>query len=201
MKKVSLTLALTVFLLQPIFVSAEETCEEFTASFPSVTEVADLDANGVVNGRDIAILAKTIRKNKRISRGNGAIEKSNHRSRHHRGEERSNSRRLKEPQQIVYSLLLDRNSDGEINYIDMFKATRDMGKTSTPEDQELATNYNEFLAGNYVCATTVEAAAEAAAKAAAKAAAEAAAEAAALAAASASDCPFDPDYCQYINSQ
>ena len=155
MKKVSLTLALTVFLLQPMFVSAEETCVELNAP---VISVADFDANGVVNRRDIAILAKVVRKNKRIERRNRAIKRHNsRRSRHHRGEERSNSRRLKEPKQLVYSPMFDRNADGDIDIIDLFKATRDMKKQSTEEDQKLAAISNEIIAGTYSC---VEAAAE-----------------------------------------
>lgn len=180
MKKVSLTFALAVFLLQPIFVSAEETCVELNAP---VTSVTDFDANGIVNGRDIAILAKTIRKNKRISRGNRAIEKSNHRSRHHRGFKSRNSRHSRKPQEIVYSPIFDRNADGDVDIIDLFMATRDMGKSSTQEDQKLATISNEILAGTYSCVEAVEVVE--------------------VVEDSASDClsEFDADYCQYINSQ
>ncbi|MDH5600593.1 MAG: hypothetical protein OEY78_04730, partial [Gammaproteobacteria bacterium] len=124
MKKVPLTFALTVFLLQPVFVSAEETCVELNAP---VTSVADFDGNGVVNGKDIAILAKQLRKNKRIERRNRAIERSNSRhSRHHRGFKHSKSRHSREPQEVVYVPMFDRNADGEIDNIDLFKATRDM---------------------------------------------------------------------------
>ena len=152
--KISRYLPLVLLFLQPIFVSAEETatCDEFTT-----LSVADFDGNGVVNRRDMAMLAKVIRENKRIEKRNLRIEKYNsRRSRHHRGEEKSNSRRVKELQQIVYSPLFDHNNDGEIDDIDMFKATREMCKTSTTEDQELVAAYNEFLAGNYVCAEPVD---------------------------------------------
>ena len=171
MKKVSLTFTLTLFLLQPIFVSAEETCVELNAP---VTSVADFDANGIVNGKDIAILAKKTRKNKRISWRNRAIEKSNH-----RGFKSSNSRHSREPQEIVYSPIFDRNADGEIDIIDLFKATRDMGKSSTQEDQKLATISNEILAGTYSCVEVVEPVEP-------------------VEGIEGTECPYDPDYCQYI---
>ena len=154
--KTSRYLPLVILLILPIFVSAQEgaTCDEFTAPF---TSVADFDGNGVVNRRDIAMLAKVIRKNKRIERRNRTIERYNsRRSRHHRGEERSNSRRLKELKQIVYSPLFDRNGDGDVDIIDMFKATRDMGKSSSQTDQKLVTAYNDFMKGTYSCAETTE---------------------------------------------
>ena len=149
MKKVSLTFALTIFLLQPMFVSAEETCVELTAPGPLV---ADFDANGVVNRRDMAIFEKVIRKNKRIERRNRIIERYNsRRSKQHRGEERSNSRRLKELQQIIYSPMFDRNTDQEIDASDRYMATLDMGKPSTEEDRKLANIYIKILAGTYSC--------------------------------------------------
>lgn len=54
-----------------------------------------------------------------------------------------------------YSALLDRNADGELDNIDVFLATRDMGKTSTQTDQNLATAYNGILAGTDTCYETV----------------------------------------------
>ena len=158
--KISRILAFTILAFHPLFVYAgePEICVEIEALVPSV---ADFDANGIVNRKDIAMLRKVIRKNKRIERRNRRIEKYNsRRSRQHRGEEKSNSRRLKELQQIVYAPMFDRNADGEIDYIDMFKATLTMGKESTPADQELVTINKEILAGTYSCveptATIVE---------------------------------------------
>ncbi|MDH5600594.1 MAG: dockerin type I domain-containing protein [Gammaproteobacteria bacterium] len=115
MKKVSLAFGLTVFLLQPIFVSAEETCVELNAP---VTSVADFDGNGIVNGQDIAMLAKAMRKNKGGS---------------------------------SYVPMFDRNADGEVDNIDLFKATRDMKKKSTAEDQKLATISLKVIEGTYTC--------------------------------------------------
>lgn len=149
MKKISLTIALTVFLMQPIFVSAEEACVELNAP---VTSVADFDGNGVVNRRDIATLSKVIRKNKRIERRNHKIERYNsRRTKHHRGVERTNSRRLKETRDLIYAAMFDRNADGEIDIIDLFKATRDIKKQSTEEDQKLAAISKQVLEGTYSC--------------------------------------------------
>lgn len=154
MKKVSLTIALTVFFMQPIFVSAEETCVELNAP---VTSVADFDGNGVVNRRDIATLSKVIRKNKRIEKRNRKIERYNSRqTRNHKGMEKTNSRRLKEPRELIYSAMFDRNADGEIDYIDLFKATRDLKKQSTEEDKKLAAISKQVLEGTYSCVEEVE---------------------------------------------
>lgn len=64
MMKISRFLAFALLILQPLFVSADEaaTCvEKLTAP---VIPVADFDANGIVNGKDIAMLAKYMKKNR-----------------------------------------------------------------------------------------------------------------------------------------
>lgn len=148
--KISRILAFAIVACHPLFVSAGETdiCVEITAP---VTSVADFDANGIVDSKDIAILAKHISMQKRASKYNRAIERSNSRDNH--GHDRSNSRlsqrQLK--QDVIYSPLFDRNADGEIDGIDLFMATRDMGQASTEEDRKLATISNKILAGTYSC--------------------------------------------------
>ena len=139
----TLLVALTVFGLNPSFLSAAEisACVELIAP---VTLVADFNADGRVNGRDIKLLSRYVRNNRKAERQNRRAERQNrrfssHRSRHNRTYE------------TFYSPLFDRNADGEVNYIDLFKATRDMGKRSTPEDQELATISNEIIDGTYTC--------------------------------------------------
>jgi len=64
-----------------------------------------------------------------------------------------------------YDPLFDRDSNGVVDNIDLFLATREMAKNSTPADQARAEGIEE-------CPPPVEAIA--------------------------SDCPYDPDYCQYI---
>ena len=64
MKKISCTLALTVLILNPLFVSANEKSSCVKATTAPVTSLADLDANGTVNGKDIALLSKNIGKKK-----------------------------------------------------------------------------------------------------------------------------------------
>lgn len=147
MKKVSLTFTLAIFLLQPLFVSAEETCEEFTAP---VISVADFDANGIVNRKDIRMLRKYmhhVRIHKRLEKLRN------------RGSERANSRRFRrhlDHEAPAYSPMFDRNADGEIDIIDMFMTTRDRRKNSTQADQKLVTDYNNYLEGSYTCAGTTE---------------------------------------------
>ena len=141
MKKISLTLALTVFLLQPILVSAEETCVELNAP---VTDVADFDANGVVNRKDIRILTKYIR-HLRIHKRLASLQ--------NRGSKRVNSKYFRKHlnHEVPFSPLYDRNNDGKINHRDVREVARDMGERSTEEDQKLATINNEILAGTYTC--------------------------------------------------
>ena len=145
--KISHFLAFALLILQPLFVSADEasTCvESLTAP---VIDVADFDASGLVDSKDIEILRDYMRnKNSFKSKANreNNHHKSNHRSRHNATE-------------VVYSPLLDRNNDGKINGVDMYRATRDIGETSTPEQQELARINNEFLAGTYVCVAETDA--------------------------------------------
>jgi len=66
MMKIPYTLAFTVLFLNPLFVSANETSSCAKATTAPVTSVADLDANGIVNGKDIALLSKNIGKKKGI---------------------------------------------------------------------------------------------------------------------------------------
>ena len=146
--KISPALAIMLFIFNPLIASADETalCAEFTEPFPLV---ADFDANGTVNGKDIAMLAKYMGKKKNA----------------------------------VYSVIFDRNDDGEIDVIDMFMSTRDMGKPSSLSDQNLVTNYNNYLEDNYDCKEVVidEVVTDE------------------VVIDDGIDCPYDPDYCQYIN--
>lgn len=184
-----------IFTLMTIYTSsvyAEETCVELNAP---VISVADFDASGTVTGKDIAILAKTIRKNKHASRHNRRGEKSNHRSRHHRDSDDHKSRhhrRSHEQHETVYSAMFDRNADGVVDVIDLFKATRDMNKSSTAEDQNLARISNEVLEGTYSCVEPVAAEPVVPVEPVAPTAPTTA---------PASDCPYDPDYCLYIGWQ
>lgn len=141
MKKVSLTFALTVLLLQPIFVSAEETCVELTAPGPLV---ADFDGNGVVNRRDIRTIMKYVR-HLRIHKRLASLQ--------NRGSRRVNSRYFRRHlnHEVPYSHMYDRDGNGKINYRDVRMAARDMRENSTEEDQKLATIHNEILAGTYSC--------------------------------------------------
>lgn len=142
--KIPFILAITTILLSnPMIASADDgaSCPELASP---VTSVADFDGNGVVNGKDIAILAKHLRKS-RSHRG---------KKRGFRSRDRASKRRNHEhaSHEVVYSAMYDRNSDGKVNYIDMFKSTRDMNKESTARDQELATISNAIMAGaSYIC--------------------------------------------------
>lgn len=148
----TLLVALTVFGLNPSFLSAAESsaCVELTAP---VTLVADFNADGRVNGRDIKLLSRYVRNNRKAERQNRRSERQNRRSSSHRNKNRSHSHRSRHNRtyETFYSPLFDRNADGEVNYVDLFKATRDMGKRSTQEDQELATISNEIIAETYTC--------------------------------------------------
>lgn len=115
MTKITHLLTIAALILSPSLVSANVSCDDLEAP---ITSVADFDGNGTVNGKDIAMLAKSMKK--------------------------KNS---------TYSALFDRNEDGELDNIDVFLATRDMGKTSTADDQELVTAYNGVLQGTYTCSS------------------------------------------------
>lgn len=149
MTKIPHILALTFLFFNPLFVSAYDvvSCDDLTAP---VTSVADFDANGVVNGKDIRMLAKYVRKNGKSASHRNKNRSHSHRSRHNRN------------YKTFYSPLFDRNADGELDNIDLFLATRDMGKTSNQTDQKLATISNEIITGTNTCieepaATTNEA--------------------------------------------
>lgn len=146
MKKVSLTFALTVFLMQPMFVSAEETCVEITAP---VTSVADFNADGIVNRRDMRMLTKYIQ-HARLHR---RLEKLQS-----KGSGRVNSRYFRKhlDHNVAFNPMFDRNADGEINQRDVMLVARDMRKHSTEEDQKLATINNAILDGTYTCEAVQE---------------------------------------------
>jgi len=133
MNKASRILAFAILILNPLVsANAAVSCNDLSAP---VAIVADFDANGVVNGKDIAVLAKNM----------GLYQRShNRRSSHHRSNKNNShrSRHQRSNREATYSALFDRNADGKINSIDMFLATRDMGKTSSTRDQELITAYN-----------------------------------------------------------
>lgn len=109
--KISYSIALTALLLSPLSNSAmaatEISCSGVAAP---VISKADVDGNGVVNGKDIALFAKYMGK------------KSNR----------------------LYSPIFDRVEPyGVIDIADKFSATRDMGQTTTPEEQALAKSCKE----------------------------------------------------------
>jgi len=101
----------TTLILNPLLASANE------SECPNIV-VADVDGNGIVNGKDISLIAKNI--------GNKGKKGKTYYQSH------------------------DRDNNGVIDNIDVFKATRDMGKTSTDGDQEIA---KAIIANTYTCET------------------------------------------------
>lgn len=106
MIKSTLTIAITVLSFGSVLAESNISCNR-SGALP-LTSVADFNADGIVNGKDISALAKLIGENK------------------------------------DYYALYDRNADGMLDDTDVFLATRDMGKNSTPLDQEMAIIYKRF---------------------------------------------------------
>lgn len=99
-------ISVTLLMSNPLLAMESSMCGHATAL--PLTTVADFDGNGVVNGKDIAALAKHIGKKK------------------------------------DYYALYDRNADGVLNSEDMKLASKDINKTSSNADREIATMYNRF---------------------------------------------------------
>ena len=122
MMKTTLSIALTVLTFNPLFADSNTSCNRSGAS--PLTSVADFNADGIVNGKDIAALSRLI----------------GHRNSRHGGHHKSRSNHSEN----AYYALYDRNADGELDNIDVFLATRDMGKSSTQLDKEMVTIYQRF---------------------------------------------------------
>lgn len=99
-------MSVTILISNPLLAIESSECGHATAL--PLTTVADFDANGVVNGKDIAALAKHIGKKK------------------------------------DYYALYDRNADGVLDSKDIKLASKDMHKTSSDADRDIASLYNRF---------------------------------------------------------